>query len=98
LARIPIGIMGVQPIHTMGLDYILNVHTPYAASAVSASNFVRSIAGAGFPLLASPMYHNLGVSWATSLLGFLSVALMPVPALFYIYGERIRKRGRFSAA
>lgn len=37
------------------------------------------------------MFHNLGVQWAGSLLGFLAVAFMPIPFLFYIYGERLRK-------
>jgi MFS transporter, DHA1 family, multidrug resistance protein len=41
-------------------------------------------------------YHNLGVDWATSLLGFLAIALFPVPILFYIYGARIRKMSRYS--
>ncbi|KAE8363147.1 major facilitator superfamily domain-containing protein [Aspergillus caelatus] len=95
LAGIPIG-MGIQVIYTMGLNYILDVYTPYAASAVSANTFVRSMAAAGFPLFATPMYDHLGISWATSLLGFLSVLMMPVPILFYLYGERLRRTGRYS--
>jgi DHA1 family multidrug resistance protein-like MFS transporter len=31
-----------------------------------------------------------------SLLGFLTVALFPVPILFFIYGARIRKKSKFS--
>lgn len=95
LAGIPIG-MGIQVIYTMGLNYILDVYTPYAASAVSEYTFVRSMAAAGFPLFATPMYDRLGISWATSLLGFVSVLMMPVPLLFYVYGERLRKLGRYS--
>ncbi|GAB1190902.1 hypothetical protein APSETT444_000068 [Aspergillus pseudonomiae] len=86
LAGIPIG-MGIQVIHTMGLNYILDVYTPYAASAVSANTFVRSMAAAGFPLFATPMYNRLGIKWATSLLGFVSVVMRPVPILFYFYGS-----------
>lgn len=97
LAGAPIG-MGIQIIYTMGFNYILDVYPPYAASAVSANTFIRSMAAAGFPLFATPMYHNLGVSWATSLLAFISLLLMPVPVLFYLYGERIRKWGRYSVA
>ncbi|KAK6399966.1 hypothetical protein LTR95_019367, partial [Oleoguttula sp. CCFEE 5521] len=43
----------------------------------------------------SYMYHGLGVKWATSVLGFIAVGLMPVPLLFFIYGARIRKMSRF---
>lgn len=50
------------------------------------------------PLFASGMYHNLGINWATSLLGFLAVALLPVPFLFYRYGARIRKLSKYSPA
>nr|POE65929.1 putative transporter c36.03c [Quercus suber] len=42
------------------------------------------------------MYGDLGVKWATTLLGFIAVALMPVPVLFFIYGPRIRKMSRFA--
>ena len=68
----------------------------YANSAIAGNTFVRSFAGAGFPLFATAMYHNLGVAWATSLLGFLCAALAPVPVLFFIYGKKIRKMSRFS--
>lgn len=68
----------------------------HANSAIAANTIVRSFMAAGFPLFALGMYHNLGVPWATSLLGFLSAALAPVPVLFWIYGEKIRKMSRFS--
>ncbi|KAH8885383.1 MFS general substrate transporter [Thozetella sp. PMI_491] len=46
--------------------------------------------GAAFPLFGPYMYHNLGVAWATSVLGFISIAMLPIPFLFYWYGSRIR--------
>jgi hypothetical protein len=36
-------------------------------------------------------------SQAMSLLGFLTVALFPVPILFFIYGARIRKKSKFTS-
>lgn len=47
-------------------------------------------------LFATQMFHNLGVQWAGSLLGFLAVAFMPIPFLFYIYGERLRKTSSYA--
>jgi hypothetical protein len=41
------------------------------------------------------MYQNLGVQWATLVLGFIALGLMPVPLLFFIYGARIRKLSKF---
>ena len=68
----------------------------FANSALAANTLVRSLAGAGFPLFAGPMYHNLGVPWATSLLAFIALAMMPVPVLFYIYGKKIRSMSSFN--
>jgi MFS transporter, DHA1 family, multidrug resistance protein len=42
------------------------------------------------------MYNRLGVAWATSLLAFLTLAMAPVPVLFYLYGKKIRELSRFS--
>jgi hypothetical protein len=36
------------------------------------------------------MYEKLGLGWGNSLLGFIALALCPLPVIFYIYGERIR--------
>ena len=47
-------------------------------------------------LFATQLFHNLGVQWAGSLLGFFAVAFMPIPFLFYIYGERLRKMSRYA--
>jgi DHA1 family multidrug resistance protein-like MFS transporter len=79
-----------------GINYIIDCYGFYANSAIAVNTFIRSIAGAGFPLFAPAMYHNVGVAWATSLLGFLCVAFAPVPILFYIYGVRIRAKSRFT--
>ncbi|EXJ79456.1 hypothetical protein A1O3_08958 [Capronia epimyces CBS 606.96] len=78
-----------------GMNYIIDCYGFYANSAIAINTFVRSIAGAGFPLFASAMYHNLGVPWATSLLAFLCLAFVPVPILFYKYGAVIRQKSRF---
>lgn len=42
------------------------------------------------------MFDNLGVNWAGSLLGFLAIAFLPIPFLFYIFGERLRKNSRYA--
>lgn len=83
-------------IFLQGLNYIIDVYLMHANSAIAANTFLRSFAGAGFPLFATAMFHTLGVDWATSLLGFLTVAMFPVPILFYIYGEKIRAMSHYS--
>ncbi|CAL3973527.1 unnamed protein product [Diplocarpon coronariae] len=95
VAGIPIG-WGILMIFLQGLNYIIDVYMWHANSAIAANTLLRSVAGAGFPLFATAMYHTLGVAWATSLLGFLCVAMMPAPILFFLYGSRIRKMSKFS--
>lgn len=95
IAGIPIG-MGVFLIFLQGLSYIIDVYLMHANSAIAANTLLRSLAGGGFPLFASAMYHNLGVAWATSLLGFLTVAFLPVPILFFIFGKKLRALSKYS--
>jgi uncharacterized iron-regulated membrane protein len=42
------------------------------------------------------MFERLGTQWALTLLAFLALAFMPVPFLFYFYGDRIRARSTFA--
>ncbi|KAK5073431.1 hypothetical protein LTR70_010212 [Exophiala xenobiotica] len=87
---------GVMLIFTNGITYLVDIYLQSAASAMAANTFVRSAAAAGLPLAAPTMYRRLGTAWATSLLGFLCVALIPAPFLFYKYGESLRKKSRFA--
>lgn len=59
-----------------------------------ANDFMRSSCGAGFPLFASAMYKNLGVSWANGTLASPGIASIPIPYVPYIYGERLRKMSK----
>ncbi|EGY20880.1 polyamine transporter 4 [Verticillium dahliae VdLs.17] len=81
---------GMYTIFIQCFTYIVDCYTDMANSAMAANGAVRSIFGAAFPLFARYMYRNLGVAWATSLLGFLSVIMVPVPVLFWYYGARVR--------
>ncbi|OQD61197.1 hypothetical protein PENPOL_c018G06825 [Penicillium polonicum] len=76
---------GILLIFLQGMNYIIDVYKVMANSAISINAMFRGLLGAGFPLFASYMFDNLGVPWAMSLLGFLCVALVPVPFLFFIY-------------
>ncbi|KAK3722114.1 hypothetical protein LTR37_002547 [Vermiconidia calcicola] len=69
----------------------------YSASAWSSCTFIRYLAAFAFPLFVIQMYEGLGVGWATSLLGFVALALVPVPFALSKYGEQLRKRSKFSS-
>jgi len=85
-------------IFTQGMNYIIDVYLVYANSAAAGNTMVRSIFASAFPLFATAMYHRLGVDWASSLLGFIGLALVPVPIVFYIYGPKIRSISKFNSS
>ncbi|PGH02557.1 hypothetical protein GX51_04584 [Blastomyces parvus] len=87
---------GFLTVFQAALNYLIDTFPTVSASAVGANTFLRSCFAGAFPLFAKAMYGRLGVPWASSLLGFMSVPLIPIPYLFYIYGKRIRAKGKWS--
>jgi DHA1 family multidrug resistance protein-like MFS transporter len=51
---------------------------------------MRSVFGGSFPLIATAMYKNLGVDWASTLLALLGCAFIPIPFLLRRYGKKLR--------
>ncbi|KAL3424165.1 Polyamine transporter 3 [Phlyctema vagabunda] len=94
LAGIPFGI-GFVLIFMALLNYLTDAYEVFAASAMAATSTCRSLAGAVLPFAATPMYRKLGVAWASSLLGFLSLAMCGVPFLFLWKGDAIRAKSAF---
>ncbi len=76
-------------------NYLVDAYEIFAASAMAASCFSRSIIGATLPLAARPLYRALGVAWATSLLGFLALSLVAIPFGLVYYGQSVRARSKF---
>ncbi|KAI8939635.1 hypothetical protein NX059_003393 [Plenodomus lindquistii] len=72
--------------------YLVDVFTIHAASAMAASTVLRSLMAAFLPLSSPDMYAAMGYGWGNSMLGFVALALIPIPFLFIKYGERIRAR------
>ncbi|KAI9734851.1 MAG: hypothetical protein M1834_001930 [Cirrosporium novae-zelandiae] len=87
---------GLLAIFLQALNYLVDAYLMFAASAIAANTFLRSLCGAAFPLFATYMFDSLGVQWAGTLLGCIAAALIPIPALFYIYGARIRQKSKFA--
>lgn len=53
---------------------------------------VRNVVGAGFPLFATQMYEKLNLECTSSLQGFIAILFVPIPFVFFYWGERIRLR------
>ena len=77
------------------LNYLTDAYQIFAASAMAAASCCRSVFGALLPLAGKPMYDKLGIAWASSLLGFLSLGMSIIPFAFIKYGDRIRANSKF---
>ncbi|KAI1300596.1 putative MFS transporter [Xylaria venustula] len=60
-----------------------------AASVLAANTVLRSLFGAFLPLAGPPLYNSLNIGWGNSVLAFIALAFVPVPFLFYKYGEKL---------
>ncbi|TVY34777.1 putative transporter [Lachnellula subtilissima] len=87
---------GLLSIFLQSLNYLVDAYLMFAASAIAANTFLRSLAGAGFPMFSQYMFKALHVNWAGTLLGCVALCLVPIPICFLIYGERIRQRSAFA--
>lgn len=77
--------------------YLIDTYQSIAgASAAAANGLLRYILGAVFPLFTVQMYQKLGIGWATSLLGFVTVGLLPIPWVLWFYGRSIRARSAYA--
>nr|POE79857.1 polyamine transporter 4 [Quercus suber] len=76
--------------------YLSDFYGPkYGASASGAAVLSRYTLSAAFPLFSLQMYRALGVGWATSILAFCSLAMAPIPWLFWCWGRKLRSRTRY---
>lgn len=75
-------------------SYIIDSYSAYAASAIAAKTFLRSEVGAVVPVFVTPMFHNMKFQWAGFLLAMISVLIAPIPYIFFMYGERVRRRSK----
>ncbi|RAH59683.1 MFS general substrate transporter [Aspergillus piperis CBS 112811] len=80
------------------INYLIDTYGPYAASAISANTMLRSLLAAGLPLAAKPMFHNLGVGPAASLMGGIACLALPIPFVFMKYGRTLRAKSKFAPA
>ncbi|KAH6665504.1 MFS multidrug transporter [Halenospora varia] len=76
-------------------NYLIDAYSKYAASALAAVGLVENASIAFLPLAASAMYTDLGFQWASTLLAFVSLALVATPFVVIKWGKEIRSRSPF---
>lgn len=87
---------GIFSIFLSLLNYIVDAYLMFAASAIAANTFMRSIFGGVFPLFATFMFEGMGIQWAATLLGCVALVLVPMPVVFYMYGKKLRGKSKFA--
>lgn len=63
------------------LNYLIDAYLFVAASALASNTVFRSAFGAAFPLFANQMYDALNPRWASTLLGFVALIMIPIPVI-----------------
>jgi len=76
-------------------NYLIDAYSKYATSALGAVGLVENTSLALLPLAATAMYRGLGYQWASSLLAFVSLALVATPFAVLKWGKEIRSRSPF---
>jgi MFS family permease len=76
--------------------YVMDAYPDHTSSALSASQFPRSLAAFLFPLFAPSMYSALGYGWGNTTIAFAGLVLgIASPALLWVFGPRLRMRHRW---
>ncbi|KAJ5959831.1 Major facilitator superfamily domain general substrate transporter [Penicillium vulpinum] len=87
---------GTLCVFVSGYQYVADVFEAHAASALSCLQMLRLVAAGIMATIAEIMYKQLGVSWALTLLGCISLLFVPVPYLLYWKGHKIRTWSRYA--
>ncbi|KAI1877170.1 uncharacterized protein JN550_001242 [Neoarthrinium moseri] len=87
----PLG-LGIFGLWMPAQAYIIDAYPQYAASGIAAFTVLRSLTGAFLPLAGPALFANLGIGWGNSVLGFLCIAMIPVPIIIHRFGRKIRKK------
>ncbi|KIO22265.1 hypothetical protein M407DRAFT_245224 [Tulasnella calospora MUT 4182] len=77
-------------------NYIIDAYLMVSASALASNTVVRSAFGAGFPLFATQMYNKLNPRWASTLLGFIALIMVPIPFVLFKFGPRVRRTSKYA--
>ena len=69
--------------------FLIDLYGPYSASALAGSRIIQCVTAAFLPLAAQPLYLSLGYGMGNSVLGIIALVMLPIPVLFYIYGDTL---------
>ncbi|KAF8836966.1 MFS general substrate transporter [Paxillus ammoniavirescens] len=96
LIGLTVFMVGTFIIYQVVFVYLADCYGPYASSALAGQSLCRNLLGAIFPLFAQQVYDSLTYKWANTLFALVSVAMIPIPYILFIYGAAIRRRSKVS--
>lgn len=90
IAGLPFG-AGLLFVFLIVYQYLIDCYGPLAASAFASATLFRYVGAGGLIMVVESMYNNLSYTvdgqkvypWPLSLLGFLSIACLPIPFVLY---------------
>ncbi|KAK4893101.1 hypothetical protein LTR27_008441 [Elasticomyces elasticus] len=86
---------GINIVITAIADYVVDLYTAYAASAIAGVLLVENLFAAFLPMAAQAMYRTLGIHWASTVIALLTLVVSMVPLCLIVWGQRIRVRSPF---
>lgn len=95
-AGVPFGMSLMLIFYSVLLYFSYSYPPIIVASVLAANNLARYVFASVFPLFTVQMYDKMGIDWASSFFGFVSLAMAPIPWIFYKYGPALRKGSRFN--
>jgi hypothetical protein len=75
----------------------MDAYPEHTSSALSAAQFLRSMAAFSFPLFAPSMYKALGYGWGNSTIAFIALVFgIPAPLTLWYWGAKLRAKATSS--
>lgn len=87
---------GFFPIFQATLNYVIDIHGDWSASAVSAITFLRSIAAGVTPLISTYMLEELGLTKFSIIMFSVSLATCVIPIIMYTSWANLRKANPYA--
>ncbi|KAI8960017.1 MFS general substrate transporter [Daldinia sp. FL1419] len=90
--------MVVIAIYVSSYEYIIDSYGNHAAIGLASITIVRYLVAGGMVMAARPMYECIGTHWTMTLLGCISVVLLPAPLIFWHFGGKLRSKSYFAGS
>lgn len=79
-------------------SYMVDCYTIFAASAIAANVFLRSLAGFALPLAGPTMYSKLGYGYGNTVLALIAAVVgIPAPFLLFKFGPALRAKSKYAS-